>query len=90
MDKVLRKHISISEKDYQTILDFALKNGFSFSEVLRKGALKLIRSEEEISLAKFLNENLEYVSKEEQADIDKLNIDFNDLSGEELSIDDFL
>ncbi len=60
------------------------------NKLLRKGASKLTHYKEETNLAKFLNENLEYVSKEEQTDINRLNIDFNDLSGEELSIDDFL
>ncbi len=87
---MIRKNISLSENEYEIIYDFAKKKGYSFSEILRRGALSYIKREEELDLVKFLNEHLDYVSEEEQREIDALNIDFNDLSGEELSIDDFL
>ncbi len=87
---MIRKNISLADCEYQIIYDFAKKNGYSFSEILRKATLDYIQKEEEIDLVKFLNARLDFVSEEEQQEIDALNIDFNNLNGEELSIDDFL
>ena len=42
------------------------------------------------SLAEFLNKYCDYVSKEEQAEIDAMNIDYDDLDGEELDINELL
>ncbi len=87
---MIRKNISLADSEYQVISDFAKKNGYSFSELLRNATLDYIHKEEELDLVKFLNAHLDFVSEEEQREIDDLNIDFNNLNGEELSIDDFL
>ncbi len=47
-------------------------------------------SEEKTGLAQFLKEHLDFISDEEQAEIDTLDINFDDLSGKELSVCDLL
>lgn len=86
----IRKNITLKQEDYDLILNFVLKKGYNFSEFLRETALKRIRQEEEISLLEFINSNVSYLSKEEQADIESKNIDFSDISGEELKLEDVL
>lgn len=86
----IRKNISITKSEYDLISSFAMKNGYTFSELLRKSALRLIKQEENMSLLEYLNKTCEYVSNEEQKEIDSLNIDFDDLSGEELKLEDVL
>ncbi|MDP8034379.1 hypothetical protein QJU43_08680 [Pasteurella atlantica] len=39
-----------------------------------------------MELLQYMNANFESVSDEEQAEIEALNIDFNDLTGEEISV----
>lgn len=86
----IRKHISLKEDEYELIEKNARLLGLSFSEFLRNSALLFIKQKEELSLAEFLNKNCDYVSKEEQAEIDDMNIDYNDLNGEEININDLL
>lgn len=86
----IRKHISLKENEYELINKNAKLLGLSFSEFLRKSALLFIEQKEELSLAEFLNKHCESVSKEEQAEIDAMNIDYDDLDGEEMTINDFL
>lgn len=87
---MVRKNISLAENDYEIILDYAMSHGISFSEVLRKAALQFINMQEELNLAEFLNKQLDYVSESEQLEIDMLAINFDDESGEEMTINDFL
>ncbi|MDP8078391.1 MULTISPECIES: hypothetical protein [Phocoenobacter] len=87
---IVRKNITLEEQDYNAILSFANKNGLSFSEMLRKTALDFIEKSENMDLLQYMNVNLESVSDEEQAEIDALNIDFDDLTGEEMSVKDVL
>ncbi|WP_067143462.1 hypothetical protein [Oceanivirga salmonicida] len=86
----VRKNITLSENEYEIISDFASANGYTFSEFLRKVSLNFIKKHEEMTLLEFLNSNCKYVSKEEQIEFDNLDIDFNDLNGEELSLEDVL
>ena len=86
----VRKHISLKEDEYELIEKNARLLGVSFSEFLRKAALLFIEQKEELSLKEFLNKHCEYISKEEQAEIDSLKIDYSDLNGEEMNIDDLL
>ncbi len=86
----IRKSITLKEDEYNTIKEYTKKIGMSFSEFLKKSSLRIIKEEEELSLSKFMNKHLENVSKEEQEDIDKLNIDYTDKSGKEVNINDFL
>ncbi len=85
-----RKCITLTETEYDVIIDYANKNGLSFSEFVMKAVLDLIAAEEEMELATFLNKHLEFVSNEEQEEIDNMNIDFDNLSGEEMHVNDFL
>ena len=86
---IVRKNITLKQEDYDLILNFILKKGYNFSEFLRETALKRIK-QEEISLLDFLNSNISLLSKEEQLEIDSKNIDFSDISGEELKLKDVL
>lgn len=86
---IVRKNITLKQEDYDLILNFILKKGYNFSEFLRETALKRIK-QEEISLLDFLNSNISLLSKEEQLEIDSKNIDFSDISGEELKLEDIL
>lgn len=86
---IVRKNITLKQEDYDLISNFILKKGYNFSEFLRETALKRIK-QEEISLLDFLNSNISLLSKEEQLEIDSKNIDFSDISGEELKLEDVL
>lgn len=86
---IVRKNITLKQEDYDLISNFILKKGYNFSEFLRETALKRIK-QEEISLLNFLNSNISLLSKEEQLEIDSKNIDFSDISGEELKLEDIL
>ena len=52
----------------------------SFSEFLRDTALKAIAKSEDLSLLEHINKNCAYVDKNEQEEIEALNIDFDDLT----------
>lgn len=86
----VRKNITLSVNTYTIINDYAKKCGMSFSEFLRETALKAIAKSEETSLLEYLNANCEYMDSTEQAEIEALNIDFDDLSGKELTLDELL
>lgn len=87
---MLRKNITISLSEYDIILSYARLKGYSFSEFLRKSAMACIEKDNELSLVEFINKNCEYVSDEEQREIGELNLDFDDVSGKELRLNDFL
>ena len=87
---MVRKNITLSVTAYETINDYAKKCGMSFSEFLRDTALKAIAKSENLSLLEYINENCTYMDKHEQEEIEALNIDFDNLSGKELSLDELL
>lgn len=73
-------------------MQIVLKNvDNDFLEFL-KGAIKLKPSVEleNVSLNDYLMQNTSYISKQEQEEIDKLNIDFNDKVGKKVTANDFL
>lgn len=90
MPSTLRKNITLSKVEYETISLFAKKQGLSFSEFLRNTALAAAEKSEEIDLLDFLTKNTKFVSAEEQKEFDEMNIDFNNLEGRELTIDEVL
>ena len=49
-----------------------------------------IEKSENLSLLEYINANCAYVDKNEQEEIEALNIDFDDLSGKELNLDELL
>ena len=87
---MVRKNITLSVTAYETINDYAKKCGMSFSEFLRDTALKAIAKSEDLSLLEYINANCAYVDKNEQEQIEALKIDFDDLSGKELNLDELL
>lgn len=86
----IRKNITMSVSAYETINDYARKHGMSFSEFLRETALKTISKREDLSLLEYLNAHCSYVDQAEQQEIEALNLDFEDLSGKELTLDELL
>ncbi len=87
---MIRKNITISASDYAVIADYVRHNGYSFSQFLRTAAMEKIKKDEDSSLLEFLNKNVDYVSDEEQKDIDDLKLDYSNIEGEEISLDEFL
>lgn len=87
---MIRKNITLSVTTYETINDYAKKYGMSFSEFVRDSALKAIIKSENLSLLDYINENCSYMDSNEQKEIESLNIDFDNLSGRELTLDELL
>lgn len=88
--KTIRKNITLPVTAYETINDYAKKRGMSFSEFLRNTALAAIIKSENLSLLEYINENCSYLDRQEQEEIEALNIDFEDVSGKELTLDELL
>ena len=86
----IRKNITLPLSAYEVINDYARKNGMSFSEFLRDTALKEIAKREDLSLLEYINSNCSYMDKQEQKEIEALDINFDDLSGKELTLDELL
>ena len=86
----IRKNITLPVTAYETINDYAKKCGMSFAEFLRDTALKAIAKSENLSLLEYINTNCTYLDKNEQEEIEALNIDFDNLSGKELNLDELL
>lgn len=81
---MVRKTITIFNEDYEFIKKYANSINKSVSEVMRVFTIKQIEEEQNQNLLDFLNNNCTFVSQEEQADFDKMNIDFDDISGTEV------
>ena len=86
----IRKNITLPVSAYEAINDYAKKSGMSFSEFLRDAALKAIVKNEDLSLLEYINSNCSYMDKQEQKEIEALDINFDDLSGKELTLDELL
>lgn len=86
----VRKNITLPSSTYEVINNFAKKRGVSFSEFLRDTALKEIAKSENLDLLEYINSNCTFVDKQEQKEIEELNIEFDDLNGKELSLDELL
>lgn len=86
----IRKNITLPITTYEIINDYAKKCGMSFSEFLRDTALKAIAKNEGLSLLEYINANCTYMDIHEQEEVEALNIDFDDLSGKELTLDELL
>lgn len=87
---MIRKNITLPVTTYETINNHAKKCGMSFSEFLRTSALKAIVNSENSSLLEYINANCAYMDRNEQEEIEALNIDFDNLSGKELTLDELL
>ena len=87
---MIRKNITLTVAAYETINEYAKKNGMSFSEFLRDAALKTIVKNENLSLLEYINTNCTYMDSSEQKEIEALNINFDNLSGKELTLDELL
>lgn len=90
MMNTIRKNITLPASAYETINDYAKKCGMSFSEFLRDTALKAIEKSQNLSLLEYINANCAYLDQKEQEEIEMSGIDFEDLSGKELTLDELL
>lgn len=86
----IRKNITLTATDYETINDYAKKCGMSFSAFLRETALDVISKSENLSLLEYINANCGYLDEKEQKEIESLDIDFDNLDGKELTLDELL
>lgn len=84
---MITKSINFTEKDYNLINSHAEKMGISFSEYVKSILLKNISKNEEMTLSEALYNYCDFVSKEEQEEIDSLNIDWDNTDGVELKIE---
>lgn len=88
--KTVRKNITLPISVYEKINSYARKNNMSFSQFLRDTALKAIATNENLSLLEYANANCAYLDKNEQEEIEKLNIDFENIDGKEITLDELL
>lgn len=86
----IRKNITLPAQMYKAINTYAQKQGVSFSEFLRESALETISKNKDLSLLEYLNKNCAYVDDNEQKEIKNLKLNFDDMSGKELSLKDLL
>lgn len=86
----IRKNITLPAATYEMINAYAQKCGMSFSEFLRETALKAIVRNENLSLLNYINANCSFLDGDEQKEIEALNIDFDNMSGKELTLDELL
>ncbi|MDO4197850.1 MAG: DUF6290 family protein [Erysipelotrichaceae bacterium] len=89
-DMTVRKNITMPDEEYQIISDYSKKTGISFSELLRKAALKFIEESEKQSLTEFLNANCEFVDDLEQEDLERIlkDADLDISHAEEIDINE--
>lgn len=89
--ETVRKNITLSKEQAEEIERFARLNDISVSEFLRNTALKEIRRMNNLDLLDYLIENCDYVSDDEQKEIDKANLEnIYKEDCRELSIDEIL
>ena len=83
-DTMVRKTITIFNEDYEFIKKYANSINKSVSEVMRVFTIKQIEEEQNQNLLDFLNNNCTFVSQDEQADFDKMDIHFDAIGGTEV------
>ena len=86
----IRKNITLPVDVYEAINAYAKRSGVSFSEFLIDTAMKAISKQEDASLLDYMQAKTFYVDREEQKEIEDLNIDFDNLDGKEITLDEFL
>ena len=87
----LRKNISINSDDFYVLSSFAKKVGISFSELVRKAALKYVEEQEKLDLSDFLRANYPFASDEEETELTEIlkTLDLKE-PGKELSLEDII
>lgn len=87
-----RINIMFNKDDLLEIKDYCKKKGVSFSEFARKTLMKEIREQEEHNLLKFINENCEFVEKEEEKEIKAFLKNYDESQAEfvEVNLNDIL
>ncbi len=88
--ETIRKNITLPTNIYETINNHAKKNGMTFSEFIREAALKVVIQNENMGLLEYINKNCSFVSKDEQLEIEAMNIDFENFDGKEITLDELL
>lgn len=86
----VRKNITLSHEAYEMINDYAKRSGMSFSEFLRESALKAIVQNQNASLLEYISANCAFVDEVEQKELEALGLDFENVDGKELTLDELL
>lgn len=88
---MIRKNITLTQEQNNMIEKAAKINGVSFSEFLRNSAIKEIKRQNDLDLAKFLKANCKNASNEEQKEFELMDFESYDTGDfEELSLDELL
>lgn len=90
MRDTITKNITLNKDDYDILSRFAKSNGLTLSKFLVYNALTTVHSKETKRVSEFMHRNFCYVDDTEQKEIDSLNINFDDLTGKELTLNDIL
>ncbi len=53
---IIEKNIQLKQEDYDMLYSYALKNGYTFSELLKEGAISLINQKKKKSLSGALHQ----------------------------------
>lgn len=88
--ETVRKNITLPIDAYERIIEYAKKNGISFSEFLREAAMNAISKEEEAGLLNYIVSNCDYVDPAEQEELEALSINFDELDGKEITLNELL
>ncbi len=86
----VRKSISLTEEEAQTISRYAHSVNKSFSEFVRETVLSQIEADKKLSLKEYLNKYCDFVSAEEQADYDIMKLDKSEDGAVSISIEEIL
>ncbi|MGL6066701.1 MAG: hypothetical protein ACRC0R_06455 [Cetobacterium sp.] len=80
MGKVLSRHnILFPDQEYQEIKDYCKKIGISVSQFIREIAIEKVRKGEERNLLNFINSNCDFVTSEEEQEIDSFMKNYGEL-----------
>lgn len=88
--ETIRKNITLDKDTYTDIVNFAKSKGMTFSGFLRKAALEYMHTDENMSLAEYLDKHCEYADEEEQKWIDSLNINWDETEFERFTVEELL
>ena len=92
MSSTLKRHnLLFSDEEWKNLVDKSKELRMSVSEFVRKTMNNEIKKQDEIDLIKYIDDNCDYVSVEEEKEIMKIleTIDSNDV-GVELTVEDIL
>lgn len=93
MGTTLNRHnILFPDNEYQEIKDYCKKIGISVSQFIREIAITKVRETEDRNLLNFINSNCDFVTSEEQQEIEAFMNSYDKKKDEfvEVDLDDIL